>query len=136
MTGPLRLNGQSVKHPRLANREIADVDHFLNFAFAFGDDFPGLERDELAELMFQLAQRVSQTPNSVATDGPRSFSPFLERFLRARDRFFVIFVRRSANAGKFFSVDRRDLVDLCATPGPFAVEYSCVVLAQREFLEH
>ena len=38
MIRPFRLNRQAVKHARLADGEIADVDHLLHFAFAFGDD--------------------------------------------------------------------------------------------------
>ncbi len=41
MVGALGLDGQAVKHPRLADGEIADVDHLLHFAFAFGNDFAG-----------------------------------------------------------------------------------------------
>src|SRR5205823_8103694 len=50
VTGPFRLNRQAIKHSRLTNSEVADVDHLLHFAFAFGNNFPSLERDELTEL--------------------------------------------------------------------------------------
>ena len=36
---PLRLNRQAVKHSRLADGEIADIDHLLHFAFALSYDF-------------------------------------------------------------------------------------------------
>ncbi len=55
VTRPFRLNRQAIKHARLTNREIADVDHLLHFAFAFGDNFPGLEGNELPEIMFKIA---------------------------------------------------------------------------------
>src|SRR5205823_3508634 len=51
VTRPFRLNRQAIKHARLTNREIADVDHLLHFAFAFGDNFPSLEGNELPELI-------------------------------------------------------------------------------------
>src|SRR5438477_5918784 len=54
VTRPFRLNRQAVKHSRLTNCEIANVDHLLHFAFAFGDNFPGFERNELAELVLQF----------------------------------------------------------------------------------
>jgi hypothetical protein len=76
MTWPFRLNGQAVKHARLTNSQIADVDHLLHFAFAFGDDFPGLERHELAELVFQFTQRVAKATNSLAADRSRRCAPF------------------------------------------------------------
>ena len=86
-----RLNRQSIEHARLADGEIADVDHFLHFAFAFGDDFPGLERHQLAELMFQFAQRIAQAANSFTAHRSRRDTPLQKRFLRARDRSIVIF---------------------------------------------
>ena len=55
VTGPFRLNRQAIKHARLTNCEIADVDHLLHFTFAFRDNFPGLERNELTEIMFGFA---------------------------------------------------------------------------------
>src|SRR5207237_8436469 len=42
--------------------------YLLNFAFTFGNDLAGLESDELTKLMFQLAQRISEAANSIATD--------------------------------------------------------------------
>src|SRR5436190_419666 len=135
MVFSLRLNRQAVKHARLADGEIADVDHLLNFAFTFGNDLAGLESDELTKLMFQLAQRISETANGVAADGARCSSPFFERFLRARDGCLVIVLGSGANAGQPPAINRRDLVDLCPAAAPFAVEDSCVVLAEREFLE-
>src|SRR5437870_12930009 len=44
MTWPLRLDRQAVKHPRLPEGEIANVDHLLNFALAFRNNFSGLQR--------------------------------------------------------------------------------------------
>src|SRR5438105_8872744 len=136
VTRPFRLNRQAIKHSRLTDREIADVDHLLHFAFAFGDNFSGLERNELTKLVFQFAERVSQTANSVAANGPGSLSPFLKSFLRARNRRFVIVVRRRANAGELCSINRRDLVDLRAAAAPLAVEDAGIFLAEREFFEH
>ena len=55
---------------RLTDREIANVDHLLHFAFAFGDDLSGLQGYELAELVFQFAQRIAKATNSLAAHGP------------------------------------------------------------------
>jgi hypothetical protein len=30
MARPFGLNGQAIKHPRLANGEVADIDHLLH----------------------------------------------------------------------------------------------------------
>ena len=131
MVFSLRLNRQAVKHARLADGEIADVDHLLNFAFTFGNDLAGLESDELTKLMFQLAQRISEAANSIATDRAGRSSPFFERFLRTRDRCLVILVRGGANTCQPPAIDRRDLVNFCATAaaGPITGENTGVFLA-------
>src|ERR1700719_4124971 len=98
MARPFGLNRQTVKHARLADGEIGDVDHLLNFAFTFGENFAGLESNELTKLVFQLTERVSETTNGVAPDRTGCFSPLFERFQRARDRRLVIIVRRRADA--------------------------------------
>src|SRR5204863_452803 len=54
VTGPFRLNRQTIKHARLTNREVADIDHLLHFAFSFGDNLSSLERHELPEIMFKF----------------------------------------------------------------------------------
>src|SRR5438552_2539545 len=134
MVFSLRLNRQAVKHARLADGEIADVDHLLNFAFTFGNDLAGLESDELTKLMFQLAQPISESANGVAADGARCSSPFFERFLRTRDRGLVIVVRGGANTCQPPAIDRRDLVDLRATAaaGPITGKNTGIVVNDAE----
>src|SRR5437667_2045499 len=137
MVFSLRLNRQAVKHARLADGEIADVDHLLNFAFTFGNDLAGLESDELTKLMFQLAERISETANSIATDRAGRSSPFFERFLRTRDRGLVILVGGGANTCQPPAIDRRDLVDLRATAaaGPITGENTGVFLSNPKLFQ-
>ena len=42
-------DGQAMQLARQADREVADVDHLLHLAQAFGEDLAGLERDQRAE---------------------------------------------------------------------------------------
>ena len=132
MVRPFGLNRQAIQHARLADGEIADVDHLLHFAFAFGDNFSGLESDELAKFMFQFAERVSETANSVASDWTRRSPPFFERFLRAREGCLVIVVRRGSNTRQPSAIDRRDLVDLRAATAPFAAKDAVIVVNDAE----
>src|SRR6266436_7960890 len=87
--------------------------------------------------MFQLAERVSETTDGVATDWSGSFSPLFKRFLRPTDRRLVILVRGGADARELCSVDGRDLVDLRVSlaAGPLTGEDARIFLAQSEFLE-
>src|ERR1700745_269162 len=112
VTRSFRLNCQAVEHARLTDREIADVDHLLYFAFPFGEDFPGLESDQLAELVLQFPECIAKTADSFAAHRAWRNAPFQERFLRLCDRPIVIVVRCSKHAGDSVSVNRRNLVDL------------------------
>src|SRR6266513_5905024 len=90
MTRPFRLNGLSVKHPRLPNSEVADVDHLLNFALALSDDFSRLDRDQLPEFVLEFAQRVTKLAHCFATHRSGRDTPFQKRFLSMRNRFVII----------------------------------------------
>ena len=132
MIGPLRLNRQAIKHARLTNGEIADVDHLLHFAFALRDNFPGLERDELPEIIFVFAQGVAELANGFAANRPGRDAPFLERFVRASDRLVVIVSRSSANAGQHLAIDRRNLFDGGTAAAPFAGKDAIVFVQQDQ----
>ena len=56
----------------MADREVADVDHLLHFAFAFGEDLARLERDEFAEVVLLLAQGVAELADGFAADRRRA----------------------------------------------------------------
>src|SRR5437660_8044203 len=136
VTRSFRLNCQTIEHPRLADCEIADIDHLLHFAFAFGDNFSGLEGDELPELVFQFAQCVAKTANSVAAHRTRSRTPFQERFLSTRNRLVVIIIRRGTHTCDSPSINRRNLFDLCTTTAPFAIEDAIVYVSEAKLFEN
>ena len=70
-------DGETVKLAREADREIADVDHFLDFAEAFGRDLAGLDRDQLAQGRLVIAQLVPEQANELAPFGCGNRAPFL-----------------------------------------------------------
>jgi len=76
VTRPLGLNRQAVEHTRLANSKVADVDHFLHFAFALGNDFSCLERHELTKLVFHFTQSVAKPANGLASHRRGRDPPF------------------------------------------------------------
>src|SRR5438477_6777380 len=136
VTRSFRLNCQAVEHARLADCEIADINHLLHFAFAFGDNFSGLERDELAELVFHFAQCVAKTANSVTAHRTRSGTPFQERFLSTRNRLVVIIIRCGTHTCDSPPVNRRNLVDLCSVTAPFAIEDAIVYVSEAKLFEN
>ena len=130
----LRLDRQAIKHARLTNCEIADVDHFLHFAFALGHDLSSLERHQLTELMFRFPKRVAKTANGLAADRPGRCAPFQKRLLRTGDGRFVIVVGRRLHTGEFSSIDRGNLVDLAASAAPFTAKDAGVLFGEAKFL--
>src|SRR5437867_7357614 len=136
VTRSFRLNCQAVEHARLADCEIADINHLLHFAFAFCDNFSRLERDELAELVFQFAQCVTKTANSVAAYRTRSRTPFQERFLSTRNRLVVIIIRCGTHTCDSPPINRRNLVDLRSATAPFAIEDAFVNVSKTKLFEN
>src|SRR6266480_1198134 len=136
VTRSFRLDRKAIEHARLADCEIADINHLLHFAFAFGDNFSGLERDELAELVFQVAQCVAKTANSVAAHRTRSRTPFQERFLSTRNRLVVIIIRCGTHTCDSPPINRRNLVDLRSATAPFAIEDAFVNFSKTELFEN
>ena len=58
---PLGGERQAVELARQADREVADVDHLLHFAVAFGANLAHLERDEIAQRF--LRPRAARCPD-------------------------------------------------------------------------
>jgi hypothetical protein len=69
------------------DRKVADVDHLLDLTVTLGQDFPGLDGDETAELGLAGAQLLAKNPDELSTPGRRKRPPRAERFFRLRDRF-------------------------------------------------
>ena len=67
--GALGGDGQAVELARQADGEIADVDHLLNFAEAFGRDLAGFQRHEAAEIVLGGAQFLAEQTHEFAATG-------------------------------------------------------------------
>jgi hypothetical protein len=77
--GALGGQREAVELARQADREVADVDHFLHFARAFGRDLAGLQRDEAA----QVALGARSSSPSSRTSSPRRGAGTLRQALKA-----------------------------------------------------
>ena len=85
--GPFAGDGEAVKLARQADREIADVDHFLHLATAFRDDLAGFDGDQAAQSILGGAQFMAEQANQFATPRWRDPAPFPERRFSERDGF-------------------------------------------------
>ena len=135
----LGVHGFAVQHPRLAERKVRDIDHFLDFAVAFGLDFAHLEADETAECVLVLAQGIADPAHGFATKRSRAAPPGPCGFRGAGDEPVVVVERGRGDARDPLAcagverVDSRAVRDrhrLVADPG------SGVALAKPETLEN
>ncbi len=74
----LGRDGEAVELPREPGGEVADVDHLLHFAVAFGANLPHLERDEVAQRLLDRAQGVAEVAHEVAALRRRHVPPGAE----------------------------------------------------------
>ena len=94
VAGALGVHGQAVQLARQADGEVADVDHLLHFAVAFGLGLAHLQRDQRTQRVLVRAQRVGAQADRLAAARRRRRAPDLERGLRALDDGVVVGLRR------------------------------------------
>ncbi len=106
VAGALGGDGQAVQLARQAHGEIADVDHFLNFAFAFGDDLAGFQADQAAQFALVLAQRFAKQAQQLAAARSRHIAPRQAGLARAGDGGMGLGDRVLVDLGQFGAIDR------------------------------
>ena len=72
---------------RQADREVADVDHFLDLALPFRRNFPGFDRNQASKCGLGAAQFIAKNANKFATSRCGNGSPFEKCSFRPSDRF-------------------------------------------------
>ena len=85
VTRALRGDRLAGELARKTNGEVADIDHFLHFAQALGDDLARLKRDQRAERFLGSAQFFTQQADKFAAAWRRRLAPGHEGFLRLCD---------------------------------------------------
>ncbi len=83
MARPFAGNGEAIELAGEADREIADVDHFLDFAKAFGADLAGLDGDQFTERSLGGAQFLAEQPDEFPAPRRGGRSPRQESSFRA-----------------------------------------------------
>ena len=106
VVGALGGDGQAVELAREADREVADVDHLLHLAEAFGDDLAGFERHEAAEIVLGGAQLLAEQAHELAAPGRRDLAPGLEGGVGPADGGLGLVGRRLAHMGDHLAGDR------------------------------
>ncbi len=75
MLGAFAVHGQAVQLPAQTYREIADVDHFLDFAQPFGADFAHFEGDKFTQRLFVFTEQITQITDHFTTFGGWYITP-------------------------------------------------------------
>ena len=68
MAGAFGSDGKAIKLARVADREIADVDHLLDFAQPFRQRLARLQRDQPAQRILVGTQGFAEPAHQFATD--------------------------------------------------------------------
>ena len=132
---PLGGDGQPVELAREPDGEVADVNHLLHFAFAFGEDLAHLQRDEAPEVALGLAQGVAELADDLAALGGGHELPFAEGFLGARAARSYSSGVAVRTRGEDAAINGRDALQRLAAAEPFAAEDAGVLGAEAELLE-
>ena len=134
---PLGVHGVAVELARHAHRQVADVDHFLDFAEALGVDLAGFDAHQLAERFLVAAQLVAELADHFATFGRRPFPPGFESLDRGGGHRFVVGRRGLGHAGDQLAGGGIEGVEALASRGaPGAVESAGVDGFDAQLGEH
>ena len=87
MAGALGRNGEAGELAGEAGGEGADVDHLLDFAVAFGEDFAGFDGDEAAESGEFDAELFAEEADELAAPGGGDGAPLEEGGVGLGDGF-------------------------------------------------
>ena len=85
VAGALRRHGLAVEHAGLAEREIADINHFLDFAFSLGNRLSGFHLNKNSQVMLVFSQQLAPALNHVAAARGWNIAPGFEGFIGSRD---------------------------------------------------
>ncbi len=85
VAGTLGCDGKTVQLAREAHREVADIDHFLDFAEAFLGDLARLPGHQFAEFGLVPTQFLAEQPHQFTTARRRHLAPGAERLFGALD---------------------------------------------------
>jgi hypothetical protein len=84
--GPLGGDGQAEQLARQAHGVVADVDHLLDLAQAFGGDLAGLQRHQAAKIGLGGAKLLAQEPDQFAPPRRGDSAPSQVGRMRLIDR--------------------------------------------------
>jgi len=107
VVGALGRDGAAIELARQSDREVADVDHLLDFAEALRDDFAGLDGHEPAEVALGGAQFLCEDAHELPATRRRNGAPGIEGCRGPADRRARLMGTGDPDFGDDFAGDRR-----------------------------
>ena len=111
VVGALGGNRQAEQLARQTDRIIANIDHFLHFAKAFGGDLSGFERHQTAQIGLGGAQFFAQQAHEFATARRGHLAPDFESGFGFAQLRLCVSQRGGFNRGNHAAVNRRAGLD-------------------------
>lgn len=91
VAGAFAGHGEAVELAREADGKVGDVDHLLDFALCFGENFAGFEGDEGGEVVERGAEGVGDFAEDETAAGGGVVAPGGPDALREIDGVVVVF---------------------------------------------
>ena len=129
-------HGQTVELARQSHREVADIDHLLDFAFALGADLAHFQGDERAERLLVGAQTLAEPAHDLAAKGRRHLAPLEEGAVGAVDDRVVLGLGDLVHGRDPRAVDGGEDVERGAGADPIATEATRVDVLDAECAEN
>ena len=120
MIGALAGHGQTVELPRQSHREVADVDHFLDFALALGADLAHFQGDQRTERLLVGAQTLAKLAHHLAATGRGHLPPLEEGTVGAVDDLVVLGLGDLVHGGDPRAVDGGEDIEGGSRSDPLA----------------
>ncbi len=131
----LRGDGQAVKLAGEADGKIANINHLLHLAFAFGQNLSGFQRDQSAQVGFGRAQRIAELADNFAAFRRGQGLPALEGAAGPLDGPLVIGRGGRMHAPQLPAINGGNAFQNRSVADPFAAENAGVVGSQTEPLQ-
>ncbi len=130
---PLGLHRVAVQLAREPYREVADVDHLLDFALSLSDDLSHFQADQLTEFMLVFAELVADLANDLAAPGSGHLAPLQKRSVGPNRDLLVFLLGDLADVRDPRPVDGTGHLQLRPRGQPLPAEAAEVVLLDSKF---
>src|SRR3954463_7638559 len=107
VASPLAGDRLAIKLTAQSDREVADIDDFLNFAAGLGHDLTRFPGDKSCQVVLVLAKGITDSANELAAGWRRRVAPHRKAADRLLNRGFHLLGRHRRKLSQHAAIDRR-----------------------------